>query len=83
MAWIRTVSDDEATGTLKVLFEAARKRAGRVFNLVRVMSPNPQTLRASIGLYQATMFRDSPLSRALRELLALSLIHISEPTRPY
>ena len=71
MAWIRTVSDDEATGTLKVLFEAARKRAGRVFNLVRVMSPNPQTLRASIAIYQAIMFGESPLSRALRELLAV------------
>ena len=71
MAWIKTVADDEATGTLKVLFEAARKRAGHVFNIVRVMSPNPQTLRASIGFYQAAMFRDSPLSRALRELLAV------------
>jgi len=71
MAWIKTVADDEATGPLKALFEAASKRAGRVFNIVRVMSPNPQTLRASIGFYQTTMFRDSPLSRALRELLAV------------
>jgi uncharacterized peroxidase-related enzyme len=69
MAWIKTVSDDEATGSLKVLLAAARQRAGRVFNLVRAISPNPPTLRASIGIYQATMFRDSPLSRALRELL--------------
>jgi uncharacterized peroxidase-related enzyme len=70
MAWIKTVSDGEATGPLKVLFEAARQRAGRVFNIVRVMSLNPATLRASIGIYQAAMFRDSPLSRALRELIA-------------
>ncbi len=70
MAWIKTVADHEATGPLKVLFEAASKRAGRVFNIVRVMSPNPHTLRASMGFYQATMFGDSPLSRAQRELLA-------------
>jgi uncharacterized peroxidase-related enzyme len=70
MAWIKTVADHEATGPLKALFEAASKRAGRVFNIVRVMSPNPQTLRASMGFYQATMFGDSPLSRAQRELLA-------------
>ncbi len=70
MAWIKTVADDEATGPLKGLFQAAGKRAGRVFNIVRVMSPNPQTLRASMGFYQATMFGDSPLSRAQRELLA-------------
>ncbi len=70
MAWIKTVADHEATGPLKALFEAASKRAGRVFNIVRVMSLSPATLRASMGFYQATMFGDSPLSRAQRELLA-------------
>jgi len=70
MAWIKTVSDAEATGPLKAVFAAAEQRAGRVFNIVRVMSLNPATLRASMGFYQATMAGDSPLSRAQRELLA-------------
>lgn len=70
MTWIRTISDEQAEGLLKKMYEAAAARAGRVFNVVRVMSPNPSTLRASMGLYQATMHDKSPLSRAQRELLA-------------
>lgn len=70
MTWIRTVSDDEAEGALARSYDAARKRAGRVFNIVRAMSPNPPVLRASMGIYQAIMFGESPLPRSLRELLA-------------
>jgi alkylhydroperoxidase family enzyme len=78
MAWIRTVSDAEAAGPLKAAFEAAIRRAGRVFGIVRVMSPNPPVLRASIGFYRAIMFDDSPLSRAQRELLATLVSRVND-----
>jgi alkylhydroperoxidase family enzyme len=71
MAWIRTVGDEEAEGPLKQLYEAALRRAGRVFNIVRVQSLNPPILKAGLGLYQAVMFGPAELSRALRELLAV------------
>lgn len=71
MAWIKTVGDGEANGPLKQLFDAAIRRAGRVYNIVRSMSPNPPVLEASMGLYRAAMFGPSPLSRGLRELLAV------------
>ena len=70
MAHIRLVRDDGATGPLKTLFDAAIARAGRVFGIVRLMSPNPPVLRASMGLYREIMFGDSPLSRSQRERLA-------------
>lgn len=70
MAWIKTIGVDEATGSLKAIYDAAIKRAGRVFGIVGVMSPNPAVLRASMGFYRAIMFGESPLSRAQRELLA-------------
>ncbi len=71
MAWIKTVGDDEAQGPLKQFFDAAIRRAGRVYNIVRSMSSNPPVLEASMGLYRAAMFGRSPLSRGLRELLAV------------
>lgn len=71
MAWIRTVADNEADGPLRQFFDAARQRAGRVFNIVRVQSLNPPVLKAGIGLYLAAMTGPSELSRALRELLAV------------
>jgi uncharacterized peroxidase-related enzyme len=78
MAWINTISDDEAEGILRKLFEAARARAGRVFNIVRVMSLSPSTLKASMGFYRAVMFEKSPLSRAQRELLATVVSRIND-----
>lgn len=71
MAWIKTVADAEADASLRRLFEAAERRAGRVFNIVRIMSPNPPVLRASMGVYQAVMFGPSDLLRSVRELLGV------------
>lgn len=71
MAYIRQVSDEEATGACKRQLDAARQRAGRVWNIVRAMTPNPDVLRASMQLYQAVMYSASDLSRRQRELLAV------------
>ncbi|MGI8549217.1 MAG: carboxymuconolactone decarboxylase family protein [Dehalococcoidia bacterium] len=74
MPRIKTVSNDEATGPLKDEYEAAIKRAGHVFHIVRLQSLRPRILRASMRLYQELMFsRDSGLSRAEREMIATTV----------
>jgi alkylhydroperoxidase family enzyme len=70
MPWIHQVPVQEATGLLRELLDAALGRAGRVWNIVRVMSVNPPLLRDSIAFYRTLMFGQSPLTRAQRELLA-------------
>jgi alkylhydroperoxidase family enzyme len=70
MPWIHQVPVQEATGLLRELLDAALGRAGRVWNIVRVMSVNPPLLRDSIAFYRTLMFGESPLTRAQRELLA-------------
>ena len=71
MPYIHQSSDDDATPDGKRELDAARQRAGRVWNIVRVMMPNPAVLRASMAMYRAVMFGPSPLSRAQREMLAV------------
>lgn len=71
MPWIRTFQPDEASGRLRRLYEEAVARAGRVFGIVRAMSPNPRVLEASMAFYRAVMFGPSPLSRRQREMLAV------------
>ena len=71
MAWIRTIAPGEAGGKLRELYEAAVRRAGKVFGIVRVMSVSPRTLEASMGFYTALMHAPSPLSRRQREMLAV------------
>jgi uncharacterized peroxidase-related enzyme len=68
---LRLIEEGEATGALKAEYDAAIARAGKVFNIVKAMSLNVDTLRASMDLYRAVMFGRSELSRAERELLAV------------
>jgi alkylhydroperoxidase family enzyme len=70
MAWIRTVTDDEAEGLCCRLFEAARARAGRVAGIIRVMSIHAEVAEASMAFYVRLMKGASPLSRGQREMLA-------------
>ena len=70
MPYIKQVEDHEATGDSKRELDKAYKRAGRVWNIVRIMTPNPNVMRASMDMYIALMYGESPLSRAQREMLA-------------
>lgn len=71
MAWIRTVPEGEARGRLKEIYDAALKRAGKVFQILKVQSLRPKTLESSLDLYVKAMLRPSDLSRTRREMLAV------------
>ena len=71
MAWIKTIEPADALGLLKKEYARAEKRAGKVFNILKVQSLNPETLHASMDLYLTTMHGKSALSRTERELLAV------------
>ncbi|HEV8149145.1 MAG TPA: carboxymuconolactone decarboxylase family protein [Gemmatimonadales bacterium] len=71
MSRLKLTRPEDATGPLAEEYAAARQRAGRIWNIVALMSPNPAVLRASMGLYRAIMHGASPLSRVQRELLAV------------
>jgi len=71
VAWIETVAPETATGRLKAEYDAATRRAGRVWNILRLMSPNPRVLKASMDFYLVVMHGSSPLSRGQREMLAV------------
>lgn len=71
MAYIQTVSDDEAAGPLLRFFQQAVQRAGRVFQILRVQSVEPHVLRASTALYVALVHDDGALDRFTREAIAV------------
>jgi alkylhydroperoxidase family enzyme len=71
MPYIRQIPPDESTGFLRKIFEATVARAGRVWNIVHVMSVNPRVMDSSMKFYGAVMFGASPLSRVQREMLAV------------
>lgn len=70
--WIRWLLNEEATGLLKKEYEAAIKRAGKIWNIVRIMSLRPETLRASMHLYSSIIHQSTPiLGRPEREMIAV------------
>ena len=78
MAWIQIIEPEAATGQLKAEYEQALRRAGKVFNILKVQSVNAVTLRASIGMYTAAMHSPSGLSRAERETLATVVSRVND-----
>lgn len=71
MPWIEVKPLERAKGALKKEYEAAIKRAGRIWHIVSIMSQNPRTMKTSMAFYSALMFGASPLSRSQREMLAV------------
>ena len=70
--WIRWVFNEEATGLLKKEYDAAIKRAGKIWNIVRIMSPRPKTLQASMRLYGSVVHQSTKkLGRPEREMIAV------------
>jgi len=78
MAWITLVDESAATGLLARIYDAAIKRAGKVFQILKLQSNNPRTLKASLDMYAASMMGASPLSRAQREMLAVVVSRANE-----
>jgi uncharacterized peroxidase-related enzyme len=69
--YLRLIDEDDASGELREEYEAAVRRAGKVFNIVKAMSLRPPVLRAAMELYREVMFGRCELTRAERELLAV------------
>ena len=56
MAWIRTVPESEATGIVKEEYDAGIERTGRIYNIVKLFSIKPESLKAFINQYEIAMF---------------------------
>ncbi len=70
MPWIEQIPIEKATGLLKQQFDAALRRAGRVWHIVHIMSVNPEVMRDSMRFYITSLFGKSALTRVQREMLA-------------
>lgn len=78
MPWIDQISDEEADGPIAELFESARKRAGGVANIIRLMSLNAEIAAESIQFYMVLMHSPATLSRSRREMLATVVSHAND-----
>ena len=70
MAWIKTISEDEATGPLKQIYESFRQRRPSVPNIMQSLSLKPEMLSAVARLFMTGTFGGSNLSRVQEEMIA-------------
>ena len=79
MAWIQTVDEADATGIVKEEYDAALERAGQLFNIVKLFSVRPKSMRAFVELYKVVMHdEDCPLNRMQREMIATVVSKVNE-----
>ncbi len=55
MAWIKVVREDEATGSLKELYDKYTEPWGGVDNIVKIHSLNLKSMQAHFDLYSHLM----------------------------
>ncbi len=71
MAHVHVPEYGETSGVARREYDAALRRAGRIWNIVSVQAQLPEVMRDSMRLYSSIMFGSSPLTRAQREMIAV------------
>ena len=71
MSWIEEIEVDEADGKLAEMYAELTQRRGKISNILKVHSLNPQAMSDHLDLYMTLMFGKSGLSRCEREAVAV------------
>jgi uncharacterized peroxidase-related enzyme len=73
MAWIKCIEESEATGKLKKYYDHIKTTRGKIANILKVQSLNPEALKTHLELYLTLMFGKSGLTRIQKEMIATSV----------
>jgi len=79
MAWIRTISEQEAAGSLAELYAKLRQNPpfGLVPNVIKAFSLRPELAAAVTRLSSAATFGGSHLSRVQEEMIAAAVSSVN------
>lgn len=56
MAFIDIIEPEDATGTLKEIYDDLKKKRGKLAKVHKLQSLNPQTITAHMDLYMSVIF---------------------------
>ena len=71
MARIKIIEYEDASGDLKEIYDNVIEKRGKLAEIHKIHSLNPQSMLDHMNLYITVMFKRSPLSRAQREMIAV------------
>ena len=78
MAWINTINERDADGSLKDQYAKLKDSRGSVDNILKIHSLNPESLDTHVRLYKTIMYGKSPISRVDREMIAVLVSSINQ-----
>lgn len=71
MAYIDVTQHENAEGKLKDIYDGLVKSRGKLAEIHKIQSLNPETIMPHMDLYMSVMFGKSPLKRYQREMMAV------------
>lgn len=71
MPYIKIIEYDEASGELKNIYDSLKQNRGKLAQVHKIQSLNPESITAHMDLYMTVMFGQSPIKRAQREMIAV------------
>jgi uncharacterized peroxidase-related enzyme len=71
MSWIEEIEVEEADGKLAQMYADLIKARGKISNILKVHSLNPEAMANHLDLYMTLMFGKSGLTRCEREAVAV------------
>ncbi len=73
MAWIKVIDEEQADDKLREAYDQVSNARGTVANILKIHSLHPKVMTAHLALYRELMFGPSELTRAEREMIAVSV----------
>ena len=71
--WIRVISFEEARGRLREIYEDTLRKRGKLAEVHKIHSLNPESLVTHMDLYLNLMYGKSPLPRREREMIGVAV----------
>jgi alkylhydroperoxidase family enzyme len=78
VAFIKTITADEAEGPVAEFYRRVGGSKADPANILKVQSISPATMETHYRFYRELMYAKSELSRAQRELIAVAVSAINE-----
>ncbi len=71
MAFIEVIPEEKAEGKLKEIYDNLVSTRGKIAEVHKIQSLNPESIINHMDLYMTVMFGKSPLRRVQREMIAV------------
>jgi uncharacterized peroxidase-related enzyme len=71
MPYIDIVQPEDATGELAIIYQSITEKRGKIAEVHKIQSLNPQTIMDHMNLYMTLMYGKSPVRRVDRELVGV------------